>query len=242
MRNAIVVTLLVLPALAVARDAKMGKPEMPETAAKAVVGRAKGMAEKGKGMAEEARAGAKEKKADHAEHEHGDHAEHERGDHAEHEHGGHAGPEHGEAAPERGGYAGPERGEHAMRAHGRPAADVARGIVSARADVARARAESRRGEKERIKARMRGHAGHAMPVAALREEMRRHARRMARLSRVREVADSLRNPDADTIARADKLIDREQERHERWMGKHVGAGEAAAAPAAPAAAPQGGTP
>jgi len=238
MRNVIVATLLVLPAIALARDPKMAKPEARGEAAKAMAAKAeeaKGMsakakwvAERKKEMAEEAHAGAEQKKAEHGEHGHAEH--------------GHA--EHGEipavadpsgTAPTRPGMV-----RATMSGHGRPAADVARAIVSARGDVARARAEARRGEKERVNAHMRrhaGHAGHEMPMPALREELRRHARRLARLARVRELADTAK--DADTVTRADKLIDREQERHARWMGKHAGAGEA---PTAPAAAPQGGTP
>ena len=233
MRNAIVVTLLALPGIALARDPKVPKPQAHEghksaDAAKAAAAtkadEAKGMAERGKARAEEARADAEEKKAEHAEH-----AE-------KAEHGGAPAAADPTGSP----VAGAGMVRAVMRGHGRPAADVARAIVLARGDVAHARAEARRGEKERLHAHMRkhaGHAGHEMPIPALREELRRHARRLARLARVRELADAAK--DADTVTRADKLIEREQERHERWMGKRAGAAEA---PAAPATAPQGGTP
>ena len=101
--------------------------------------------------------------------------------------------------------------------HGSPAVEMARALVTARTDIARARDAARRAMRERLREHMSG-GGHGVPMPALREELRRYGRRMARLARVREVAEVAQ--DADSLTRADKLIDSEQGRHERWMGKH----------------------
>lgn len=236
MRNVIMATLLAWPAAAVARDAKPAKAE--DHAAKAQPRVSRPEAAQDKGKPEEAKADGKV---------HREGKEHEGGK-AEDKKAEHEAMEHGapKAMPP-----GMMKASEQGRAHARPALEVAREIVAARGDVARARAEARRGKKDHLMARMRAHAGHVMPMAALREELRRHARRMARLARVREVADGAK--DGDSVARADKLIEREQGRHDRWMGK-MGMGETqpatvtpapAVAPApsvAPAAPAQGGTP
>jgi hypothetical protein len=211
MKHLILSTLLTMPAGAVAREGKPGKPEAAGRAEAAIPGEGKA-AKKGEVLAEEAKARAEEKKGEHPA-----------------EHGG------APAAMPPGMLKASEQGQ----AQGGEAVEAARAIVQARGDVMRARAEARRGKKEQLMARLRAHAGHEMPMAAMREELRRHARRMARLARVRELAETAK--DADSTARADKLIAREAERHERWMAK-MGTPAAPGAPAAPAAPAQGGTP
>lgn len=61
---------------------------------------------------------------------------------------------------------------------------------------------------------------------AMREELKRHARRLARLERAKEVADEA--DDNDSVARADKLIAKENARHDKWMQNY----DAKATPAA----------
>lgn len=74
------------------------------------------------------------------------------------------------------------------------------------------------------------------PVSdALRQELRRHAERLARLERINQVADA--EKDKESAEKATKLIAKENERHEKWMTKNVPVVGAmpAAAPAAVAA-------
>ncbi len=52
-------------------------------------------------------------------------------------------------------------------------------------------------------------------AAALREELRRHARRLARLERVKDVAED--EKDTATVERVGKLIQKENARHQKWM-------------------------
>jgi len=193
MREAIVtLQLLLIPALCLAQQPPKAMPKPPPAAREARMAekaKAKGMehAEEGKAKPMEAHVHKAEGKPE-------------------------AMGKKGEAMP-----AQAQGAEHGGMRHGKAAAEMARGLVHARADLARARVEARRGERERLREHM-SKGGHAMPMAALREEMRRHARRIARLARVREMAET--HKDADSLPRVDKLIDRENERHERWMGKH----------------------
>jgi hypothetical protein len=70
------------------------------------------------------------------------------------------------------------------------------------------------------------------PVTAdVREELRSHARRTARLKRIRYLA-AVRN-DFDTVERIDKLLARDKARQERWWRARA----RAAAPPAPSAKP-----
>lgn len=72
------------------------------------------------------------------------------------------------------------------------------------------------------------------PDEALKQELRRHAERIARLDRIKVVAGEAK--DNDSAEKANKLLAKENERHEKWMSKHV-AGAAAGAPATPVAVP-----
>jgi hypothetical protein len=69
--------------------------------------------------------------------------------------------------------------------------------------------------------------------APVKEELRRHAERVARIERIKVVATEAK--DTDATDRAGKLLGKENARHDKWMEKHV-APAAAAAPATPAAA------
>ena len=64
--------------------------------------------------------------------------------------------------------------------------------------------------------------------APVKEELRRHAERVARIERIKTVAAEAK--DNDAVERAGKLIGKENARHDRWMEKHVAT--AAVAPAA----------
>jgi hypothetical protein len=63
--------------------------------------------------------------------------------------------------------------------------------------------------------------------ASVKEELRRHAERVARIERVKAVATDAK--DNDAVDRAGKLIGKENARHDKWMEKHVAT---AAAPGA----------
>ena len=59
--------------------------------------------------------------------------------------------------------------------------------------------------------------GHPM-TQAMTEEVKNHARRLARLERVKDLAEDAK--DTDAAARVDKLIAKENARHEAWMTKY----------------------
>jgi len=80
--------------------------------------------------------------------------------------------------------------------------------------------------------------------ASVKEELRRHAERVARIERIKAVATEAK--DTDVVDRAGKLLGKENARHDKWMDKHVATaaavpaavtatGAAPATPAAPAA-------
>jgi hypothetical protein len=55
--------------------------------------------------------------------------------------------------------------------------------------------------------------------AGMKEELKRHAQRTARLERAKSVADEAK--DADTVARVDKLIEKENARHDKWLAGYA---------------------
>lgn len=75
--------------------------------------------------------------------------------------------------------------------------------------------------KEKLKAKL-----HAAPDAAMKEELRRHAERIAKLERIKTVADT--EKDTAISAKATSLMDKENARHDKWMDKHAGSGAPAA--------------
>ena len=54
---------------------------------------------------------------------------------------------------------------------------------------------------------------------AFKQELERHARRIARLERIHAVAAEA--ADGASLDRAEKLIDKENERHERWPSTYA---------------------
>jgi hypothetical protein len=93
-------------------------------------------------------------------------------------------------------------------------------------------AERRKHHQSELKARW----GAALAMPAVREELQHHARRMARLNRAMLLAQTELTKDKDKVVeRIDKLIDKEQERHERAMERFKSMPSTPAASAGPAA-------
>ena len=91
-------------------------------------------------------------------------------------------------------------------------------VVEARKDLNKARRDARAAAKERIKARF-GPAHNKVDKVKLRVELARHAQRMARLARAREVAEKNNNEEA--LKRIDTLMAKESARHESWIARHA---------------------
>ena len=74
--------------------------------------------------------------------------------------------------------------------------------------------------RAKVKEKLKG-----QPMAqAMKEELQRHAMRVARIQRVKEVAQG--EKDDDAVGRADKLLAKEQERHDKWMANYDAKGGA----------------
>ncbi len=73
------------------------------------------------------------------------------------------------------------------------------------------------------------------PDDALRQELRRHAERTARLERIKALATEAK--DNESVEKANKLLEKENARHEKWMSKvqSPAMGETTPTNAAPAA-------
>lgn len=86
-------------------------------------------------------------------------------------------------------------------------------------------ADDRAARREKEKSELRTHltsAWKGAPSEALRQELGRHAERLARLERIKEVADG--EKDKDSSDKAQKLITKENERHDKWMTRHAPSG------------------
>jgi hypothetical protein len=59
---------------------------------------------------------------------------------------------------------------------------------------------------------------------AMKEELQRHARRMARLERIKSLATE--SKDKDVVDRASKLIDKETTRHDKWITTYAATAQA----------------
>ncbi len=125
-----------------------------------------------------------------------------------------------------------QRAEAAAAADGdeRPGARRGRPGVQA----GRARAEARRAARMRAWKRLKARLGGRLSVpAAMRSELKVHARRMARLGRVKAIAEM--KQDEKAAARVAELIEKEKQRHEKHMEKltaRVREGEGAQRPEA----------
>jgi hypothetical protein len=81
-------------------------------------------------------------------------------------------------------------------------------------DRAARKAKEHEGQRERLSATWKG------PVTeALRQELRTHADRLARLERIKAVAET--EKDKESAEKATKLISKENERHEKWMSRNA---------------------
>jgi hypothetical protein len=101
-------------------------------------------------------------------------------------------------------------------------ADSANPAATPGQDPDKAKAERKdRAKKERDELRVKVQAKlKNQPMEqALKEELQRHARRLARIARVKAVATTEKDDDAG--ARADKLLKKEQERHDKWMANYT---------------------
>jgi hypothetical protein len=92
--------------------------------------------------------------------------------------------------------------------------------------------ERRKHHQSELKARY----GATLAMPPVREELQHHARRMARLNRAMLVAQTEVTKDKDKLVeRIEKLIDKEQERHDRAMERFKSMPNTPAASAGPAA-------
>ena len=55
---------------------------------------------------------------------------------------------------------------------------------------------------------------------AMRQELRRNARRTARLARIKSLATTAK--DEDALSRVSKLLEKENARHDKWMAGQDG--------------------
>lgn len=106
-------------------------------------------------------------------------------------------------------------------------ADSANPAASPGRDPDKAKAERKdRAKKERdeLRGKVQASLKNRPMEQAMKEELQRHARRLARIARVKEVATAEKDDDAG--ARADKLLKKEQERHDKWMANYATKGSA----------------
>jgi hypothetical protein len=91
-------------------------------------------------------------------------------------------------------------------------ADKAAEKVANTVERLKAKAKSDRDElRGKVKVALKG-----QPMSeAMKQELKRHARRLARLERVKDVAKA--SADSEATARVDTLIDKENARHTKWM-------------------------
>jgi len=94
------------------------------------------------------------------------------------------------------------------------------------------KAKEHEAQKIKLNAVLKGPADEA-----LKEELRRHAERVARIERIKSVATDAK--DADSGARATKLLAKENARHDKWMEKRSATPTTATAPAALPATKEG---
>jgi hypothetical protein len=134
--------------------------------------------------------------------------------------------------------------DEAGRRHGRGAlrellSDLKQGKIK-KADVKEHLAKLRDNMAERRKkhqAELKERWGATLAMPAAREELQHHARRSARLNRALLLAETELTKDRDKVVeRIQKLIEKEQARHERAMERFKTSPAAPAASAAPAAA------
>lgn len=97
------------------------------------------------------------------------------------------------------------------------------------AERAARQAKQREMQRDQLKTSLKGPMTEAM-----KQELRRHAQRTARIERIKNVA--LEAKDKDTAEKADKLLAKENARHDKWMSTAFAA-STTATPPSPTAKP-----
>jgi len=136
--------------------------------------------------------------------------------------------------PERANPKGGEHGGKGPEDKGKPddKADKDAGADAAAAPAesdAKAKDEKRKVKKEARKAKSKDDrdalkkkvstALKGQPMAvAMKQELERHARRLARLERVKDLAEEAK--DTEATERVQKLLDKENARHDKWMANY----------------------
>lgn len=84
----------------------------------------------------------------------------------------------------------------------------------------KAKERKERGKKDRdeLRKKVQDKLKNQPMAKAMKEELERHARRVARITRVKEVAVTEKDDDAQK--RADELLKKENARHDKWMANY----------------------
>ena len=82
-----------------------------------------------------------------------------------------------------------------------------------------ARAQRKKAGRDRLRKALQATLKDKPMSAAYKQELKRHARRLARLERILELAAEAE--DDETLERVEKLLARENARHGKWMRKHA---------------------
>ena len=86
------------------------------------------------------------------------------------------------------------------------------------------RKERAKKDRDELKKKVQEKLANRPMAQAMKEELARHARRVARILRVKEVAQT--ENDDDAVQRADKLLAKENARHDKWMASYDAKGDA----------------
>ena len=107
------------------------------------------------------------------------------------------------------------------------AADKAKDGLKANEDHAARKAKEHDAQRAKLGAMLK-----APMTDDLKQELRRHAERVAKIERIKAVAQT--EKDTTTVDKSTALLTKENDRHEKWMGK---LSSATAAPGTPAITP-----
>jgi hypothetical protein len=94
------------------------------------------------------------------------------------------------------------------------AAETPQGASPGKADKAAEHAARKSAQHDAQRSELRL-ALHGPMDAAMKQELRRHAQRVARIERIKALALELK--DKEVIERANKLLEKETARHQKWM-------------------------
>jgi hypothetical protein len=110
-----------------------------------------------------------------------------------------------------------------------------KGGDKAKVDRSEERAARKLAQHNAQKEKLRGMLKAPMD-SAMKQELRRHAERVAKIERVKQVATDAK--DNDSVERATKLLAKENARHDKWMEKIAVVAPTPGTPAAPAVDPK----